>query len=64
MSTCQKKAGKSKPNLQVLELDKLNEMFLHTQPAHLQKLNGRLLDGAERSVARADYLRRVLGSNN
>jgi protein arginine kinase len=35
----------------------LNELFLNTQPAHLQKLMGNLLDGEERNAARAQYLR-------
>ena len=47
-----------------IDLGTLNEMFLRCQPAHLQKLNGRKLAGAERSVVRADYLRRTLGSRN
>ncbi len=47
-----------------LDLERVNEMFIRSQSAHLQKLNGRQLDGAERGVARAEYLRRVLGSNN
>lgn len=47
-----------------LDLGTLNEMFLRSQPAHLQKLNGRKLAGSERSVVRADYLRKTLGSRN
>ena len=35
----------------------VNELFLHTQPAHLQKLMGASLDGEERNSARARYLR-------
>jgi len=35
----------------------VNELFLHTQPAHLQKLMGSSLDGEERNAARARYLR-------
>jgi protein arginine kinase len=35
----------------------VNELFLHTQPAHLQKLMGTQLDGEERNAARARYLR-------
>ncbi|HEX4589778.1 MAG TPA: protein arginine kinase [Gemmataceae bacterium] len=35
----------------------VNELFLHTQPAHLQKLMGTPLDGEERNAARAKYLR-------
>jgi protein arginine kinase len=35
----------------------VNELFLNTQPAHLQKLTGNVLDGEERNAARARYLR-------
>lgn len=35
----------------------VNEMFLHSQPAHLQKLMGEPLDGEARNAARARYLR-------
>ena len=35
----------------------INELFIHTQPAHLQKLMGAPLDGEERNAARAQYLR-------
>lgn len=35
----------------------VNELFIQTQPAHLQKLMGNLLDGEERNAARARYLR-------
>jgi protein arginine kinase len=35
----------------------VNELFLNTQPAHLQKLMGNALDGEERNAARARYLR-------
>jgi protein arginine kinase len=35
----------------------VNELFIHTQPAHLQKLMGAALDGEERNAARARYLR-------
>lgn len=38
----------------------VNELFIHTQPAHLQKLMGTLLDGEERNSARARYLRNRL----
>jgi protein arginine kinase len=44
----------------------VNELFIHTQPAHLQKLMGALLDGEERNAARARYLRtrlREAGAN-
>ncbi len=35
----------------------VNELFIQTQPAHLQKLMGTSLDGEERNAARARYLR-------
>jgi len=38
----------------------VNELFIHTQPAHLQKLMGQPLDGEERNAARARYLRQRL----
>ena len=47
-------------NLSLLEditIRTVNELFIHTQPAHLQKLMGSLLDGEERNAARARYLR-------
>jgi protein arginine kinase len=50
-------------NLQLLDdvtLQTVNELFLHTQPAHLQKLVGGALDGEERNAARARYLRNRL----
>jgi protein arginine kinase len=34
----------------------VNELFLHSQPAHLQKLMGETLDGEARNAARARYL--------
>ena len=44
----------------------INELFLHSQPAHLQKLMGESLDGEARNAARARYLRsrlRELGAS-
>jgi protein arginine kinase len=35
----------------------VNELFIHTQPAHLQKHLGSALDGEEANAARARYLR-------
>ena len=35
----------------------VNELFIQTQPAHLQKLMGETLDGEARNAARARYLR-------
>jgi protein arginine kinase len=38
----------------------VNELFILTQPAHLQKLKGALLDSEERNTARAQFLRKRL----
>jgi protein arginine kinase len=43
-----------------LTIPQLNELFLQTQPAHLQKLMGHTLDGEERNSARARFLRNRL----
>jgi len=48
----------------VLDLATLNELFLYTQPAHLQKLHGKTLDHEQRDVIRAEYLRRRLAPSN
>jgi protein arginine kinase len=40
-----------------LTIPTVNELFIHTQPAHLQKLMKTPLDGEERNAARARYLR-------
>ena len=38
----------------------VNQLFIHSQAAHLQKLTGQQLDGEERNAARANYLRNRL----
>lgn len=43
-----------------LPITTINKLFIHTQPAHLQKLRGRLLGSADRNVERASYLQRHL----
>jgi len=43
--------------LDEVRIETVNELFIHTQPAHLQKLMGSALDGEERNAARARYLR-------
>ncbi len=40
-----------------LPISTVNEMFIFTQPAHLQKLQGGELESGERNAARANYLR-------
>ncbi|MFH1417026.1 MAG: protein arginine kinase [Planctomycetota bacterium] len=46
-----------------IDLATVNELFLLTQPAHLQKFHGTRLNGEQRSIARADCIRRRLGNN-
>jgi protein arginine kinase len=43
--------------LEVLSIPTVNQLFIQTQPAHLQKLMGASLDGEERNAARARFLR-------
>lgn len=43
-----------------LEMPVLNKLFMHTQPAHLQKLRGAELDSSDRNIERASYLQRHL----
>jgi protein arginine kinase len=40
-----------------VEMDKVNELFLLTRPAHLQKILGKRMDGDIRRAARADFIR-------
>lgn len=47
-----------------LPLETVNQLFLSTQPAHLQKLEGRRLDNAERDVVRAALVRSRLSELN
>ena len=42
----------------------LNELFIRTQPAHLQKLRGVELDTADRNIERARYLRKHLNKED
>ncbi len=41
----------------------LNELFLLTQPAHLQKMQGKRLEGDLRRAARAEFIRQRLNGN-
>ena len=47
-----------------LDMATINELFIHTQPAHLQKLHGEALESTERNLARATYLRRRLDESS
>ncbi|MGA2500193.1 MAG: protein arginine kinase [Tepidisphaeraceae bacterium] len=46
-----------------VDLQTINELFLLTQPAHLQKLQGRRLEGDARRAVRAEYIRQRLGGS-
>jgi protein arginine kinase len=46
-----------------IDLRTINELFLLTQPAHLQRLHGKKLDSDARRQARADYIRSRLNGN-
>jgi protein arginine kinase len=46
--------------IEELEIPTINQLFLHTQPAHLQKIRGLELDTADRNIERALYLQRHL----
>src|SRR5438445_3830413 len=46
-----------------IDIRTLNELFLMTQPAHLQKIQGKKLEGDLRRAARADYIRQRLNSH-
>lgn len=46
-----------------IELKTLNELFLLTQPAHLQRLIGKKIDGDVRRAARAEFIRQRLNGN-
>jgi protein arginine kinase len=45
------------PDLRIADI---NELFIHTQPAHLQKRSGSELGSAERNIERAKFLRQYL----
>ena len=47
-----------------LEIPVVNELFIQTQPAHLQKLSGVELDTADRNIERARFLRRHLNKQD
>jgi protein arginine kinase len=47
-----------------VQIRDLNELFIRTQPAHLQKLRGVELDTADRNIERARYLRKHLNKED
>lgn len=42
--------------IESLEIPEVNQLFLMTQPAHLQKIKEKELDSDQRNIARANYL--------
>ena len=44
-----------------LEIQTINRIFILTQPAHLQKIEGKALSPKDRDIKRADLIRRELG---
>ena len=56
--------GVSLEMIKDVDLRTVNELFLLTQPAHLQRMLKREMDPQTRSVARAEYLRRRLGTTS
>jgi protein arginine kinase len=55
--------GVNMKRIKDVPIQTVNELFLLTQPAHLQKLQGRLLDDEARRIARANYIRSRLSQN-
>jgi len=47
-----------------LNIPSINELFIRTQPAHLQKLTGSDMDTSDRNIERARFLRRYLNKEN
>ncbi len=46
-----------------LDLPQLQKLFLNTQPAHLQRIEGRVLESGDRDAVRAAYIRGQLGAD-
>ncbi len=47
-----------------LDLNELQRLFLYSQPAHLQRMEGRELESGARDIARADFLRKRLNAES
>ena len=53
-------------NLKIIQdvpMATVNELFIFTQPAHLQKLQGERLNGEQRSIIRAQLIRNRMSTN-
>ncbi len=44
-----------------IEIPTINELFIHTQPAHLQMLSRTPLESSDRNAKRTSYIRQRLG---
>jgi protein arginine kinase len=55
--------GVNLERLKGVDVRTINELFLLTQPAHLQKMQGKRLEGDARRAVRAQYIRQRLGAN-
>lgn len=55
--------GVTTGRITTIGLDTLNELFLFSQPAHLQMTAGRMLDAEQRDALRAEILRSKLSLN-
>jgi protein arginine kinase len=49
--------------LKDIPLRTVNELFIYLQPAHLQKLTGRVLEPLERDIRRAEFVRTTLAQH-
>jgi len=49
--------------LKGVDIGVINELFLLTRPGHIQKIRGTELSESDRDFARADYIRKRLGSS-
>ena len=47
-----------------LPIPRINELFIYTQPAHLQKMRGVEMDNGDRNIERARFLRKHLNPHN
>jgi len=47
--------------LEGIPVERVNELFVLAQPAHVQKIHGRVMDPPDRDVLRADFVRHNLG---
>jgi protein arginine kinase len=48
--------------ISAVDISTINKLFIHTQPAHLQKLCGHIMSVADRNIERANYLQANLKS--